>query len=169
MIEATAIHPDSAMAYLAWKVQPTLQVGLIPGNSDPVGHWLTPPKLLGWVEDRFGKVDFDPCPFPRPAGWDGLKEAWGKPGDLCYANPPFVGPSRSRTAWHRQAVAMAEQGRRVVMINSFDRWVVDFVRMGGTFHVPPDFEWLDPAGEPQKSGRPHLVMEYPVCGKKVKE
>lgn len=162
MISAEALHPTPGFRGLAAKVQPTLNLGLIPGNSDPVGYWLTPEVLLEWLEATFGPIDFDPFPYPRPAGWDALKEAWGKPGDFCYANQPFVGPGRSRTAFHRQAVKMALQGRRVAAINTFDRWLVDFHRIGGRFHIPPPFEWISPSGKTAPAGRPHLVMEYPT-------
>lgn len=162
MIAADALHPTQAFRGLAAKVQPTLNLGLIPGNSDPVGFWLSPQDLLDFIESKFGRIDFDPFPFPRPAGWDALKESWGKPGDLCYVNQPFVGPSRSRTKCHRQIVRMARQDRRVVSINTFDRWLVDFVRIGGKFHIPPDFDWISPEGKTAAAGRPHLLMEYPT-------
>lgn len=43
--------------------------------------------LLAWIWQEFA-VDFDPCPCPRPDGWDGLapEAAWGRRN---FVNPPY--------------------------------------------------------------------------------
>ena len=47
------------------------------GNgSDRKHYWLTPPDLYATLHAEFN-FDFDPCPFPLPAGFDGLTCEWG--------------------------------------------------------------------------------------------
>lgn len=56
------------------------------GNRDDGKHyWLTPPDLYRRLDAEF-HFDFDPCPFPLPAGFDGLTCEWGASN---YVNPPF--------------------------------------------------------------------------------
>lgn len=146
-------HPSPILADLAAKAK-SVQTGLLPGNGDKVGYWLTPPDLMEELHAEF-RFDFDACPFPRPAGFDGLQVEWGS---STWVNPPFVGPGSSRIAWARKAIEEAGQGKTVVMINCVDRWLVELVRAGCEFRVPPDFKWLDPKGKPQESGRPALLF-----------
>lgn len=50
--------------------------------------WLTPPELELEVSKLLGTTEwFDPCPFPRPKGWDALSQSWSMP---WYLNPPFL-------------------------------------------------------------------------------
>jgi hypothetical protein len=56
------------------------------GNGkDGKHYWLTPPALYRKLNEEFA-FDFDPAPFPLPAGFDGLTVEWGKSN---YVNPPF--------------------------------------------------------------------------------
>lgn len=55
--------------------------------------WLTPPDLYEKLDKEF-KFDFDPCPYPKPDGYNSILSPWGKSN---YVNPPFrrqdgVGP-----------------------------------------------------------------------------
>jgi hypothetical protein len=52
-----------------------------PGNR----YWLTPPEVYLALDEEF-HFTFDPCPYPRPAGFDGLTIDWG---EVNYVNPPF--------------------------------------------------------------------------------
>ena len=48
------------------------------GNkADGKHYWLTPPDLMKQLRDEFN-FDFDPCPFPKPDDFDGLRCEWGK-------------------------------------------------------------------------------------------
>src|SRR3990167_3344507 len=91
------------------------QTALMPGNDDRVGYWLTPPDLMAQLQAEFD-FDFDACPYPRPAGFDGLKEPWGK---RTWCNPPFFG-SRKKGAgisgWARKALSEGAKGKTVVVI-----------------------------------------------------
>lgn len=46
-------------------------------RADHRHYWLMPPDKLKLLNDEFN-FDFDPCPFPRPEGFDGLEVDWGK-------------------------------------------------------------------------------------------
>src|SRR5690606_36481813 len=50
-------------------------------------YWKTPPDLMASLNAEFA-FDFDPCPHPRPLGYDGLSVPWGKRN---WCNPPFTG------------------------------------------------------------------------------
>lgn len=96
------------------------------GNGDDGKHyWLTPPDLYAELDAEFG-FDFDPCPFPLPAGFDGLTCEWGK---SSYVNPPFGsiihdGKKKGPTAWVRKAILEQQKGKRVVLVYPVDKWVL---------------------------------------------
>ena len=46
---------------------------------------LTPPEIYARLDSEF-HFDFDPCPYPKPGGFDGLTREWGQSN---YCNPPF--------------------------------------------------------------------------------
>ncbi|GHV50328.1 hypothetical protein FACS1894216_02330 [Synergistales bacterium] len=46
---------------------------------------LTPPELYAELNSEFN-FDFDPCPYPRPMGYNSLVLPWGTSN---YVNPPF--------------------------------------------------------------------------------
>lgn len=78
-------------------------------TADGKHYWVTPPELLHeW--DREFQFDFDPCPHPRPADFDGLEVDWGKSN---YVNPPFTG---GVTAWIKKAIVEHAKGNGTVMI-----------------------------------------------------
>lgn len=83
-------------------------------------YWLTPPELLNELNSTF-HFDFDPCPFPRPDGFDGLVQPWGS---SSYVNPPFGGP----TAWVRKSIAEAAQGKRVVLVFPVYKWILEILQ-----------------------------------------
>ncbi len=79
--------------------------------------WLTPKDLYAKLDAEF-HFDFDPCPHPRPEGFDGLTCDWGKSN---YVNPPF---GRGFSAWINKALAEAGKGKRVVLIYPLDMWLL---------------------------------------------
>ena len=50
-------------------------------------YWLTPPDMMTDLNVEFN-FDFDPCPHPKPEGFDGLTVEWGRRN---WVNPPFTG------------------------------------------------------------------------------
>src|SRR2546422_7538998 len=98
-------------------------------------YWLTPPDLMDALHREFG-FDFDPCPYPRPKGFDGLKEEWGWSN---YVNPMFQG---GMTAWVKKAIAEHQKGKDVVIVFPLDGWVHMLLRAGATIRPLGDVKWL---------------------------
>lgn len=102
------------------------------GNGDDGKHyWLTPwdaPEFKALL-DEFGPFDFDPCPHPKPDGFDGLTAEWGQRN---YVNPPFgsipppsgKGRKLGPTAWVRKAITEAQKGKLVVLVYPVDKWLL---------------------------------------------
>jgi len=96
------------------------------GNGDDGKHyWLTPPALYSALDAEF-HFDFDPCPFPLPAGFDGLTREWGASN---YVTPPFgsilhEGKKKGPTAWVRKAIAEHQKGKTVVLVYPVDKWLL---------------------------------------------
>ena len=72
-------------------------------------YWVTPPDLYKILDNEF-HFDFDPCPHPRPDGFDGLLVDWGKSN---WVNPPFTG---GVMAWCKKAILERDKGNLVVVI-----------------------------------------------------
>lgn len=120
------------------------------GNGDDGKHyWLTPPDVYRSLDVRFN-FDFDPCPYPKPADFDGLTSDWGK---SSYVNPPFgsilhQGPGDKKpkkkgpTAWARKAIAEQQKGNRVVLVYPIDKWVLMLLAAGAKVENLGDVKWL---------------------------
>ena len=72
-------------------------------------YWKTPPEMMAKLQAEFN-FDFDPCPYPRPKGLDGLTVGWGKRN---WVNPPFTGGVMK---WGRKAIAEQSLGNLSVII-----------------------------------------------------
>jgi hypothetical protein len=86
---------------------------------DTKHYWLIPPDLFSELDNEF-QFDFDPCPFPRPEGFDGLQIDWKKSN---WVNPPFTGmakiPGKKKIgpmAWARKALMEKDKGNTSVLI-----------------------------------------------------
>jgi hypothetical protein len=79
------------------------------GTDVSLHYWLAPPELVNPLRSEFA-FDFDPCPHPRPEGFDGLTCDWGKHN---WVNPPFTG---GVMAWCRKALIEREKGNLSVLI-----------------------------------------------------
>ena len=96
------------------------------GNGDDGKHyWLTPPDLYAQLDAEF-HFDFDPCPYPKPDGFDGLTCEWGQRN---YVNPPFGsimhnGRKKGPTAWMRKAIEEQRKGKLSVVVYPVDKWVL---------------------------------------------
>src|SRR5580704_19528259 len=100
-------------------------MGFEKGAKDGKHYWLTPHDLMERLNAEFA-FDFDPCPYPLPAGFNGLQIDWGQSN---YVNPPFGsflqdGKKKGPTAWARKAIAENQKGKRVVMVYPIDKWVL---------------------------------------------
>lgn len=107
------------------------------GNGEDGKHyWLTPPDLYATLDAEF-HFDFDPCPFPKPDGFDGLTCEWGQRN---YVNPPFGsiihnGRKKGPTAWMRKAIEEQRKGRLSVVVYPVDKWVLMMLAATGAANV----------------------------------
>lgn len=88
-------------------------------RADKRHYWLMPLDKMKLLNDEF-HFDFDPCPFPRPDGFNGLDVDWGRSN---WVNPPFTGmakePGKKKIgpmAWARKALSEREKGNTSVLI-----------------------------------------------------
>lgn len=72
-------------------------------------YWISPPEMYAYLDAEF-HFDFDPCPNPRPDGFDGLSVEWGQRN---YVNPPFTGGVGQ---WVKKAIAEQAKGKLSVFI-----------------------------------------------------
>jgi hypothetical protein len=131
----------------------TAEYYMLLANVAAAGHkhyWLTPPDLYAELEREFGPFDFDPCPYPRPKGFDGLKVDWGQ---CNYVNPMFQG---GVTAWVKKAIAEHQKGKTVVMVFPLDGWIHMLLKAGAKIRSIGNVKWLATEdGTPAKgSARP---------------
>lgn len=121
------------------------------------GYWLIPPEVWNPLNDEF-HFDFDPCPNPRPEGFDGLTVPWGR---VNWVNPPFWA---GVTAWVRKALAERERGNLSVLILPLDNWVVLLLRaiVGDRKEdIRPvgNHDWIHTqTGKRQKAPRPSILF-----------
>ncbi len=114
------------------------------GNGgDGKHYWLTPPDLYQRLDTEFS-FDFDPCPYPKPDGFDGLTCEWGR---SSYCNPPFGsiihdGKKKGPTAWARKAIEEHRQGKRVVLVYPVDKWILMLLEAGAKVRNLGDVKWL---------------------------
>ncbi len=116
----------------------------IEGAKDGKHYWLTPKDLLDKLQEEFG-FTFDPCPYPKPDDFNGLKEEWGESN---YVNPPFgcvfdengkkIGP----TAWARKAIEEYKKGKKVVMVYPIDGWVLMLLQVASEVRNLGTVKWL---------------------------
>jgi hypothetical protein len=131
------------------------------GNGDDGKHyWLTPPDLYAALDAEF-HFDFDPCPYPLPLGFDGLRCEWGSRN---YVNPPFGsiihhGKKKGPTAWVRKAIAEQAKGRLSVLVYPVDKWVLMLLAAIGTeVRNLGDVRWLSTEDrEPGKGTGRHIA------------
>jgi len=127
------------------------------GNSkDGKHYWLTPPTLYAELDAQY-HFDFDPCPYPKPEGFDGLTCEWGQSN---YANIPFGavihhGKKKGATAWVRKAIAEHKKGKRVVLVYPVDKWLLMILAAGATVRNLGDVKWhaIEDGSEGRGTGR----------------
>jgi hypothetical protein len=99
-------------------------------------YWHTSLKIFERIYAELG-VDvrnwFDPCPHPRPKGFDGLSCDWAPEN---YVNPPFGsvdhgGRKTGPTAWVRKAIAEWKKGKVVLLVFPLDGWVLELLEAVG--------------------------------------
>jgi hypothetical protein len=138
------------------------------GNGkDGKHYWLTPPDVYARLNVEFS-FTFDPCPFPKPEGFDGLTEEWGASN---YVNPPFgsilhEGKKKGPTAWARKAIAEAEKGKDVVLVYPIDKWVLMLLGAGAEVRNLGDVRWLATEDGSQGKGTGRHIAAFILRGRK---
>lgn len=116
-------------------------------RTDKRHYWLMPPDKLKTLNDEF-QFDFDPCPFPRPEGFDGLEVDWGQSN---WVNPPFTGMIKEKgkrkigpMAWARKALVEKQKGKTSVLIFPiYQVRVISFLEdMGAEIRWMGKIRWL---------------------------
>ena len=131
----------------------------------PEDYWVIPPEIYEPLNREF-HFDFDPCPYPRPEGFDGLTCEWGKSN---WVNPLF---GRGITAFVRKGIEEWKKGKTVVLILPLDNWVKLLVEAIGVkegsmgeIRVVGKHRWLK-ASDPTKNrpaSRPSFLFILKSC------
>jgi hypothetical protein len=134
------------------------------------GYWRVPPDLYEQLNAEF-HFDFDPCPYPRPQDFDGLKVPWGKSNFL---NPAFVAlngkDGRGPIAWIRKTIEEQNGGNTTVLLLPPTAAQLDVMLRAGVEMRPIGKDgrvrWLHTrTGEPMPS--PPVTIMFIFRGKQV--
>lgn len=118
-------------------------------------YWLTPPELYSRLHTEH-QFDFDPCPCPRPDGYDSLVLPWGQSN---YVNPPFHRDDgvngKGPTAFVRKAIAEAALGRSSVLTLPAQLYITLLLEAGAELSSLGRVKWIHAeTGAPCKSPSP---------------
>ena len=79
--------------------------------------YVTPPPFFAALDSEFHFTpNFDPCPHPRPKGFDGLQVAWPK---CVYCNCPFRKRDSTRRTGHSRLCPQSDRGKQAGKENRF--------------------------------------------------
>jgi hypothetical protein len=115
----------------------------------PKQYWKIPPEIYAPLAAEFG-FDFDPCPFPRPDGYDSLALPWG---NVNWVNPPFRRADgvngQGPTAFVRKAIAEQKAGRTSVLTIPTQSYVNLLLEAGAELRSLGRVRWLEAtSGQP---------------------
>ncbi len=121
-------------------------------------YWLTPPDLHALLSEEFGPFDFDPCPHPVPAGFNGLLADWGA---MSYVNPPFRRhdgvDGRGPTAFVHKAIEQHKMGKGSVLVLPVQSYVMHLAAAGAEIRSLGRVKWLD------TETREPMTSPSPIC------
>jgi hypothetical protein len=117
-------------------------------NLDEEPAWVTPPEFLAELKEEFNLTSgFDPCPYPRPEGFDGLKVPWP---ESTYCNPPFRKQNDiGIAAFARKAIEENKLGKTVVLVLPTFGTINCLLEAGAELRSARRIPWIDP-----KTGKP---------------
>jgi hypothetical protein len=105
-------------------------------------YWLTPPELYTALDDEFG-FDFDPCPYPRPEGYNSLIMPWGEKN---YVNPPFCkkdAPFGGPSAFAKKAILERDLGNMSVIILPVPNSIGILLEAGAEIRYGGKVRWIE--------------------------
>lgn len=118
-------------------------------------YWVTPPVMMQELQEEFN-FDYDPCPHPRPDGYDGLEADWG---DTNWVNPPF---GNGLMKWVKKALLERSNGKASVFILPIyqSRIIAIMAEAGAEIRYYGQPRWLAiEDGEPS----PSKLRDIPPC------
>lgn len=102
--------------------------------------------------------DFDPCPYPRPNGYNSLVLPWGS---CNYVNPPFNkkdAPYGGPSAFVRKAICEQSEGGTSVFVLPLPWNLGLLMRAGAELRYGGIVQWLDgKTGEPCPRKAPQVI------------
>lgn len=105
-------------------------------------YWLTPPEIYLPLNEEFN-FDFDPCPYPRPEGYNSLDIPWGQSN---YINPPFrkkdTPDGRGPTAFVRKAIEEYKLGNGSVLLIPTQSYVNLLIEAGAELRSMGRVRWI---------------------------
>jgi len=118
-------------------------------------YWLTPPDLMAKLQSEHD-FNFDPCPCPRPEGYDSLVIPWGSRN---YVNPPFHRDDgvngKGPTAFVRKAIEESANGKMTVLTLPAQLYITLLLEAGAELSSLGRVKWVHAdTGEPCKSPSP---------------
>ncbi len=120
-------------------------------------YWITPPELYRELDNEF-HFDYDPCPNPRPEGFNSLLIPWGK---MNYCNPPFrktEGNTDGTTAFVRKAITEQAEGNSTVLIVTVPSYINMLLEAGAEFRPAGRTKFLEVSTrEPLRSPSPTIL------------
>jgi hypothetical protein len=137
-----------------------------PKVRDTKHYWLTPNEVMKPINAEFGANIFDPCPYPRPPGFNGLEVEWG---EVNYVNPLFrktdgVGISD----WVRKMILEQGKGRASILVFPTYSWFHLLLNAGAEMWSLGQVHWLAIEDRtPQKASLP--IVMFILRGKKKKK
>jgi hypothetical protein len=110
--------------------------------------YLTPPEFHAELDREFNFTrGFDPCPYPRPKGFDGLKGPWP---ESTYCNSPFRKQDGiGIAAFARKAIEENKLGKTVVLVLPTFGTINCLLEAGAELRSARRINWIDP-----KTGKP---------------
>ena len=120
-------------------------------------YWITPPELYAKLDNEF-HFDYDPCPNPRPEGFNSLVVPWGK---MNYCNPPFRktdGNIHGPTAFVRKAISEREKGNSTVLLIPAQSYINLLLEAGAELRSAGRTKFLEvDSGEELKGPSPTIL------------
>ena len=148
-VQYSLLHP---------KLDPNLPPVIVNGRDINDSAIISPPELMEPLIKHYN-FDFDPCPYPRPEGYNSLTVEWGWSN---YCNPLYWGGGirgQGITAFVNKAIEESKKGKFTLLNLPVDGWVGKLIYGKPNIHVRRDWYWLTPRGEKRKPSRTTVLWE----------